>query len=119
VVLRIILKFFREFGLCSLAMFELVCSTGRGSDKIAKVWHERVIEKGYEDVGAKTRCRTAEGIVSGDDNWSIGLKRIKFVHPCCRLGVLISKYVRNLGLLVFADTRSCSTGEAVTHRIMQ
>jgi len=119
VVLGTILKFFREFDLCSLAMFEFVRSTGRGSDKIAKVWHERVVEKGYEDIRAEARCRTAEGIISGDNSGGIGLKRIKLVHPCRRLGVLIGEYVRNLGLLVFADAHSCSTGEAVTHRIVQ
>ena len=71
VVLGIVLKLFREFDLCSLAVFEFVRSTGGGSDKIAKVWHERVVEKGYEDIRAEARCRAAEGVIPGDNSGSI------------------------------------------------
>jgi hypothetical protein len=118
VVLGIVLKLFREFGLCGLAVFEFVRSTGGGGDKIAKVWHERVVEKGYEDIRAEARCRAAEGVISGDNSGGILLKRVELVHPCRRLGMLIGEYVGDLGLLVFADAHSCSAGETVTHRVV-
>jgi hypothetical protein len=119
VVFGIVLKLFREFDLCSLAVFEFVHSTGGGSDKIAKVWHERVVEKGYEDIRAEARCRATEGVIPGDNSGSIVLKRVELVHPCRRFGMLIGEYVRDLGLLVFADAHSCSAGEAITHRVVQ
>ena len=50
VVLGIVLKLFREFDLCSLAVFEFVRSTGGGSDKIARA-------QGAPIVPSATRLR--------------------------------------------------------------
>ena len=119
VMLGVVLQLLDEFGVCSLAVFEFVRSAGGGSDKITKVRRERIIEKGYENIRAEARSRAAKGVIPGYNSGGIMLKRVELVHPCSRLGMLIGEYVRDLGLLVFADAHSCSAGEAVTHRVVQ
>jgi hypothetical protein len=88
VMFGVVLQLLDEFVVCSLAVFVFVYSSaGGGGDKIAEVWRERIIKKGYKDIRAEARCRAAKGIISGDDSRGIRLQGVEFMHPCGRLGI--------------------------------
>ncbi len=100
-------------------MSELVGGARRRGDEIAKVRVERVVDKGNENIWAETWCRGAKGSVLMMYDGSRGLERIKFMHPCGGLGMLVSEDIRDLRIRVRADAFAGSACKAITHRVVK
>ena len=81
VMLRIVSKFLSVFELSSFSMSQVIGSTWRRRNKVAKVRMKGVVEEGYEYVGAKARQSAACRACPVNDCGRSALFRVIFVYP--------------------------------------
>ena len=80
---------------------------------------EGVIVEGDKNVGAETGSGASLGVVLKQNGGSIGQKRIELMHPGRGLSKLVCQNIRDLCSRVLADAFAGSTGETVSHSIVQ
>ena len=112
-------EFLKEFFLSSFSVSEFVGGAWGRRDEITKIRVEGVINESYEDVRAEAGCSASMGTLIMRDDRSRRVERIKFMHPCSRLGMLVCKNVRDTGPRIGADTFASSASEAIAHRVVE
>ncbi len=115
----IILQFVSKSNLSSFSVFEFVDEARRRGHKVAKIRAEWVIVKSNENVRAKAGSRTTKGIIPGNNDGRIGPEGVEVMYPSSRLSMFVGENVGHLSLWVFGNAVSSSTGETISHRVVE